>query len=67
MNISITTSHTVVFTVQAFWDEEGGMGQDQYGKGVSELADAIRMVDLARIADPKREWVIVGTVTTSVD
>lgn len=66
MNLKTTTSHTVSFTVEAFWSEEGGMGQDRYGEAVQELPQAIRLLELARVAQPKTDWVIVGKVTTTV-
>lgn len=65
MNLKTTTSHAITFTVEAFWDEEGGMGQDQYGEGVQELAQAVRLLELARIAQPKEPWRIVADVKTT--
>lgn len=66
MIIKTTISHSVSFTVQAFWHEEGGMGQDQYGEAVTELPQAIRLLELARVAQPKTNWVIVADVKTVV-
>lgn len=65
MNLKTTTSHAITFTVEAFWDEEGGMGQSQYGEGVQELAQAVRLLELARIAQPKEPWRIVADVKTT--
>lgn len=66
MKISATTKHDISFTVEAFWNEEGGMGQDQFGDVVPELVAAVRLLELARVAHPKTNWVIVGTVATTV-
>ena len=66
MNIKTTTSHTIAFTVEAFWSEDGGMGQDQYGEAVQELSEAIRLLELARVATPDYDWKIVGEVKTTV-
>jgi hypothetical protein len=65
MNIKTTTSHAITFTVEAFWSEEGGMGQDQYGEAVQELPQAIRLLELARVATPAMDWKIVVHVTTT--
>lgn len=65
MKLSTTTHHAVTFTVKAFWPEEGGMGSDQYGESVQELAQAIRLLELARVAQPKTDWKIVGEVKTT--
>jgi hypothetical protein len=66
MNIKTTTSHTISFTVEAFWSEEGGMGQDQYGEPVQELPQALRLLELAQVAQSKTNWVIVASVKTQV-
>lgn len=65
MNIKTTTSHAITLTVEAFWSEEGGMGQDQYGEAVQELPQAIRLLELARVAQPETDWKIVGDVKTT--
>jgi hypothetical protein len=66
MNIKIVTEHTVSFTVEAFWNEEGGMGQDSFGGVVKELPEAVHLLELARKHSPKTNWVIVGQVKTSI-
>ena len=65
MKLSVTTSHTVQFSVEAFWSEEGGMGHDSYGTPQNTLEEAIRLLDLVRSKDDKTPWVIVAHVTTS--
>lgn len=66
MKIKQTTEHEIKFTVEAFWSEEGGMGQVDFGGEVSELAGAVHLIDLARAQFPKTNWVIVGRVVTKV-
>ena len=66
MNIKTTTSHAITFTVEAFWDEEGGMGHDQYGEAAQDLPQAIRILELARVAQPQTDWCIVADVKTTV-
>lgn len=67
MELTTSTTHLITFSVQAFWDEEGGMGNDMYGDPVQELADAIRLLELARVGEKKKnKWVIVCDVETTV-
>jgi hypothetical protein len=69
MNIKTTTSHEIKFTVEAFWDEEGGMGTDQFGGEVDALAEAVKLLELAKVSGKLSkglEWVIVGYVKTNV-
>jgi hypothetical protein len=66
MTIKKTTTHTVSFTVEAFWNEEGGMGHAQHGDTKTELVEVIQLLELARIADPNTDWTIVCDVTTTV-
>jgi hypothetical protein len=65
MKIQVTTSHTITFTVEAFWNEEGGMGQDQFGGEVKELAEAIRLLEMAKAHNAEPDWVIVARVKTN--
>ena len=80
MKLTTTTEHNIKFTVESFWDEEGGMGHDQFGESVETLADAVALLDIARgggtkvgrtdyIAarnEPPMDWVIVARVETKV-
>lgn len=69
MNLKTTTSHTVIFTVESFWSEEGGMGHDTFGKAVDALPEALHLLELARASDQLAkglDWVIVGNVKTVV-
>jgi len=68
MNLTTKTSHVITFTVEAFWNEEGGMGSDTFGEPTGELPVAVRTLELARISGgiPKGvEWVIVADVKSS--
>lgn len=67
MEIKKTTSHSITFTIEAFWDEQGGMGTDQYGESVGELHQAVHLLELAKVAKPKTDWKIIGTVKTSTN
>ena len=42
------------------------MGHSQYGEAVQEMPQALRLLELARISEPKTDWKIVGDVTTTV-
>ena len=66
MKITVTTHHELVFAVEAFWSEEGGMGQDQYGDNVGTLEEAIVVLQSARTVRPEEPWTITVTVTTKV-
>jgi hypothetical protein len=66
VTITTTTTHDLVFKVEAFWDEEGGMGTDSYGGPVKELSDAVHLLELARASQPKMDWIITIEVKTKV-
>lgn len=66
MKFTTTTTHDIEFHVEYFENMEGGMDHNVYGKPVKELAQAISLLELARISDPKREWIITADVTTTV-
>ena len=66
MTIKTTTSHNLIFSVEAFWNEEGGMGHEQYGKDVKELTEALHLLELARVAQSAYDWAIVCRVETKV-
>lgn len=65
MIIKTTTSHNITFAVKAFWDEAGGMGENSYGNPDKDLPEAIRLLELAKVASPEDPWVIVCEVTTT--
>ena len=67
MTLSKTTTHEITFTVEAFWDEEGGMGNDSFGDEQKDLPSAVQLLELARVARPKelQLWVIVARVKTT--
>jgi len=64
MKITTTTNHDITFAVEAFTNTEGGMDHENYGDTVHDLPSAIRLLELARVAQPKEPWVIVCDVKT---
>lgn len=63
MKFTNTTVTELLFSVESFWPEEGGMGHEQYGEQISEMTQAIRIYELACIAKPKTDWKIVVNVS----
>jgi len=66
MQLEITTKHNVVFTVEYFEGQEGGMDTEQYGDEVNSIEAAIGLLKLAQVNDKKQDWVIVGRVETLI-
>ena len=66
MNITKTTTHKLRFTVEAFWNEDLGMGHQDFGQAVETIEQAVETLQLAEIHDPKLEWVIVARVSTYI-
>lgn len=64
MEIKTTTTHKIKFRIRAFWSEEGGMGEDSFGKEVNELPEALRLLELANASRPDENWMIVCDVDT---
>jgi hypothetical protein len=67
MQITTTTNHAIAFTIEAFWDEEGGMGRSQFGDSTQTLEEAVHLLEVARtqkktLLPDGAEWVIVGNV-----
>lgn len=62
MKSTKTTEHNIVFTVEYHYSSKGGMENDTFGKEVKTLEEAIEIWDLANVARPAEDWVIVGTV-----
>lgn len=58
MELSTNITHTITFSIQAFWNEEGGMGQDTFGEDCGSLNEAVVLLDLAQIKEPKLDWII---------
>ena len=72
MKIETKTTHVLTFAVEAFWNEEGGMGSDSFGDTYSDLPAAIHALELARAAEVKRnkhdvqrDWIITIDVKTT--
>lgn len=66
MKTSHTVEHEIKFSVQYFYNQEGGMGNDKFGKSVDTLNEALHLITVANIERPSEDWVIVGEVTTTV-
>lgn len=66
MKITKTTEHTITFSVQYFYPNEGGMDNEQYGKEVATIEEALELYSLACIAQPNEGWVIVGEVEKKI-
>ena len=66
MKIDTQATYTITFSVQAYWNEEGGMGHDTFGKVVDDLPAAILQLELAQISNPKLDWQIICDVTKQV-
>ena len=70
MKINLTTTHELTFAVEAFWNEEGGMGEDQFGKDVPTLEEALALLMQARATNAKTPpgheipWIITIDVKT---
>lgn len=59
MKITTQTTHEISFDVKAFEGEEGGMHVLDFGESCKELPAALRLLELARVQNPKVDWVIV--------
>ena len=66
MQLEITTKHNVIFTVEYFEGQEGGMNTEQYGDEVSSIEAAIGLLKLAQVASKNQDWIIVGRVETLI-
>jgi hypothetical protein len=68
MKINLTTTHELTFAVEAFWSEEGGMGEDQFGPKVKTLEEALALLMQAKAAGAKEKypnkWIITINVET---
>jgi len=73
MKLTKKATYIISFQVEAFWNEEGGMGSSTFGPTTNTLEDAIHQLELARSTDQVDKstygdtpWVIVCYVTTEV-
>lgn len=66
----MTITHSIVtelkFSVESFWNEEGGMGHDTFGKPVDTIEEALFNLQLAQRQPNQTDfessnWVIVAT------
>lgn len=78
MNLTTEIKTTITFKVEAFWNEEGGMGSDSFGGDYKTLEEAVFALHLAKAEDAKRcaaekkkrlkniypvEWILTGYMT----
>ena len=66
MKITTTVVHTVMFSVQAFWSEEGGMGHGAFGTVCETLIEALVQLDLAITKENDKDWVVVCDVSKQI-
>jgi hypothetical protein len=81
MNINTEIKTSLVFKVEAFWNEEGGMGCDSFGGKYKTLEEAVFALHLAKANEAKRceseknrglkhisptEWIITGYMSDAV-
>ena len=67
MEIKVTKTHKLSFQVKSFYDADGNPDEKEFGQPCLELPQALSQLELARVGDyPKRDWVIVCEVETSV-
>ena len=66
MEILVASRHIIVFKVEFFQPDEGGMTNEQYGEDVSTVEEAVALLEVAKRADPSSDWIITGHVKTSV-
>lgn len=64
MKLTTTVTHDITFHVAYYEATEGGMDHDTYGSPVGDISAAVRLLELAKIQDPKMDWVIVAEVST---
>ena len=63
MKLTTTLIRKITFQVYACWNEEGGMGEEYFGKEVDTLEEAVINLDLAQRRDENQDWFIKTTVT----
>lgn len=66
MHINVTKAHKVTFCVEYFEATEGGMDNEMYGGQVNTIEEAISLLELAQVSDPKSDWMITARVTTTI-
>ena len=63
MKIKTTLEKTVTFSIEAYWNEEGGMGERVFVNGISSIEEAVVALDKANYIQNDMDWIIVGRVT----
>lgn len=68
MEIKVTKTHKVKFSVQYFEGTEGGMDAGSFGGEVDTLEEAVAMLERANSAPTisDKDWIIVASVKTTV-
>lgn len=66
MKLTKTTVHDITFSVEAFWDEEGGMGHECMVSGLQTLAEAVEAYERACLTRSDLTWIIAADVSTKV-
>lgn len=64
MQIIKTTSYEIKFQVRAFWNEEGGMGEEGFGDITDTIEEAIYILELAKRTESFKNmpWIITCDV-----
>lgn len=69
MKMRLVTEHTMIFSVMKYINTEGGMDEEQYGKNVDTLEDALGLLMQAKAKDSEEDgcstgWIIVVELHT---
>jgi hypothetical protein len=67
MKLEVKTEFSVVFRVEEYMANEGGMDYEQFGQDCESLKQALQVWHLATVQHPTCHWIIGchPTVTTS--
>ena len=66
MKITNTVSYNLIFTVECYWSEEGGMGFDDFGPECKTIQEALHYFELAKAKEPNEDWMICCRVTKEI-
>lgn len=67
MKIQKLLTHEVTFSVEYFEGTEGGMDHWTFGRECGDIGAAIQALQLAKISEPNRDWIIVCNVLSSLE
>ncbi len=69
MKISVNKTVVVTFAVEAYWNEEGGMGYTEFANNISTLEEAINKLEVARSERSHLpngvDWIITADVVVT--